>query len=71
MTDYQLTKNPLEEGEVEKLQLRLDALKYGVNNNDNGGGGGGGDEGMPGPGPPAPRTPQQEMEDIVRRLDIL
>ena len=77
MTDYQLTKNPLEQGEVEKLQLRLDALKYGVNNNDNenkgsgGGGGGRGDEGMPGPGPPAPRTPQQEMEDIVRRLDIL
>ena len=72
-----MTRKLLEQGEVEKLQLRLDALKYGVNNNDNenkgsgGGGGGGGDEGMPGPGPPAPRTPQQEMEDIVRRLDIL
>ena len=26
---------------------------------------------MPGTGPPPPRTPQQEMEDIVRRLDIL
>ena len=26
---------------------------------------------MPGPGPPQPRTPQQEMDDIVRRLDIL
>ena len=57
----------------------MDALKYGVNNNDDDnenkesgdGGGGGGDDGTPGPGPPPPRTPQQEMEDIVRRLDIL
>ena len=79
MTDHQLTKNLLEQGEVEKLQLRLDALKYGVNNNDDdngnkgsgGGGGGRGDDGTAGPGPPPPRTPQQEMEDIVRRLDIL
>ena len=79
LTDYQLTKKRLEQGEVEKLKLRLDALKYGVNNNDNdnenkgsgGSGGGGGDDGTPGPGPPPPRTPQQEMEDIVRRLDIL
>ena len=78
-TDYQLSKKLLEQGEVAKLQLRLDALKYGVNNNDNdnenkgsgGGSGGGGDDGTPGPGPgPPPRTPQQEMEDIVRRLDI-
>ena len=79
LTDYQLTKKLLEQGEVEKLKLRLDALKYGVNNNDNdnenkgsgGSGGGGGDDGTPGPGPPPPRTPQQEMEDIVLRLDIL
>ena len=62
----------MEQGEVEKLQLRLDALKYEVNNSDNenkgsgGGSGGGGDEGMAGQGPPAPRTPQQEMEVIVR-----
>ena len=69
----------MKQGEVEKFQLRLDALKYGVNNNDDdnenkgsgGGGGGRGDDGTPGPGPPPPRTPQQEMEDIVRRLDIL
>ena len=27
---------------------------------------GGGNEGTAGPGPPAPRNPQQEMEDIVR-----
>ena len=61
------------------MQQRLDALKYGVNNNDDDnenkesgdGGGGGGDDGTPGPGPPPPRTPQQEMEDIVLRLDIL
>ena len=26
---------------------------------------------MPGPGPPPPRTPQQEIDVIVRRLDIL
>ena len=79
LTDYQLTKKLLEQGEVEKLQLRLDALKYGVNNNDDddgnkgsgGGGGGRGDDGTADPGPPPPRTPQQEMEDIVRRLDIL
>ena len=58
------------------MQLRLDALKYGINKDDEddegrgGGGGGGGDDGTPGPGLP-PRTPQQEMEDIVRRLDFL
>ena len=65
LTDYQLTKKLLEQGEVENLQLRLDALKYGVNNNEDdneskgsgGGGGGGGDDGTPGPGPPLPRTP--------------
>ena len=75
LTDYQLTKKLLEQGEVEKFQLRLDALKYWVNNNDddheNKGSGGGGDDGTPDPGPPPPRTPQKEMEDIVRRLDIL
>ena len=31
LTDYQVTKKLLEQGEVENLQLRLDALKYGVN----------------------------------------
>ena len=78
LTDYQLTKKLLEQDEVDKLQLRLDALKYGVNkdedddeNKGGGGGGEGGDDGMPGPGPPPPRTPQQEIDDIVRRLDIL
>ena len=78
LTDYQLTKKLLEQGKVDKLQLRLDALKYGVNkdedddeNKGGGGGGGGGDDGTPGPGPPPRRTPQQEIDDIVRRLDIL
>ena len=65
----------MEQGEVEKFQLRLDALKHGVNNNDDDheskGSGGGGDDGTPDSGPPPPRTPQKEMEDIVRRLDIL
>ena len=58
------------------MQLRIDALKYGINKDDDeygrrGGGGGGGDEGTPSPGSLPPRTPQQEMEDIVRRLDFL
>ena len=54
-----------------------DALKYGINKDDDenkessSSGGGGGNDGTPGPGPPPPRTPQQEMEDIVRKLDIL
>ena len=76
LTDYQLTKKLLEQGEVDKLQLRLDALKYGVNkdedddeNKGGAGGGGGGGNGTPDSGPPSPRTPQQEMDDIVRRLD--
>ena len=69
----------LEQGEIDKLQLKLDALKYGINkDDDNGGGGkggrggsgrGGGDDGAP--GPPPPKTPQQEMDNIVRRLDFL
>ena len=78
LTDYQLTKKLLEQGKVDKLQLRLDVLNYGRNKNDDDdenrggrGGGGGGDDGMPGKGPPPPRTSQQEMDDIVRRLDIL
>ena len=67
----------LNQGEIDKLQLRLDALKYGINNDDDnegrgsGGGGGGGDDGTPGPGPLPPRTPQQEMDESVRRLDLL
>ena len=72
LTDYQLTKKLLEQGKVEKLQLRLDALKYRVNKNDNenenkgcgGSRGGGGDDGTPGPDPPPPRNAQQEIEDI-------
>ena len=78
LTDFQLTKKLLEQGEVDKLQLRLDALKHGINkdyddneNRGSRGSGGGGDDGTSGAGPPLPRTPQQEMDHIVRRLDIL
>ena len=77
LTDYQLTKKILNQDKVDKLQLRLDALKYGINKDDDddegrgGGGGGGGDDGTPGSGLPPPRTPQQEMDDIVIRLDFL
>ena len=55
----------------------MDALKYGINKDDDenkgsgSSGGGGGDDGTPGPGSLPPRTPQQEMEDIVKRLDFL
>ena len=74
LTDYQLTKKLLEQGEVDKLQLRLDPLKCGINKDDDddenrggrGGGSGGGEDGTPGPGLPPPRTPQQEMDDIVK-----
>ena len=69
----------MEHAEVDKLQQRFVALKYGVNNDgdenkgsgggSSGGGEGGGDNGTPGLLPP--RTPQQEIDDIVRRLDIL
>ena len=57
-------KKILNQGEIDNLQLRLEALKYGINNKDDdegrgsGGGGGGGDDGTPGPGPLPPRTPQ-------------
>ena len=57
LTDYDLTKKLLEQGEIDKLQLRFDALKYGINKDDDedgrtgSGRGGGGDGGMPGPLP--------------------
>ena len=35
LTDYQLTKKILNQGEVNKLQLRLNVLKYGINKDDN------------------------------------
>ena len=73
-TDYQLTKKILEQGENDKFQWRLDTVKYGINDDEGRGGGcsgGIGNDGMPGPGPLPPRTPQQEMEVVVRRLDFL
>ena len=75
LTDYQLTKKILQQGEIDELQLRLDKLKYGVkkdddDDNNTGRGGGGGDGGKPDP-PGPPRTPQQEMDEIAQRLDYL
>ena len=76
LTDYELTKKLLEQGEIDKLQLRLDALKYGINKDDDDddsrtgrGGGWGGDDGTPAPN--LRKTPQQEIDEITRRLNIL
>ena len=75
LTDYELTKKLLEQGEIGKLQLRFDALKYKINKDDDedggtgSGRGGGGDGGTP--GPPPPKTPQQEMDEITKRLNFL
>ena len=78
LTDYELTKKLLEQGEIDKLQLRLDALKYGINKDDDddedggtgsGGGTAGGDDRIPGPN--LRETPQQEIDEITRRLNIL
>ena len=51
-----MTKKILEQGEIDKLQLRLDALKYGTNKDDDdkgkggsGDGRGNNDDGKPGP----------------------
>ena len=77
LTDYELTKVIFNQGEIDKLQLGFDALKHGINNDyDNegrggGGRGGGGDDGTPVLGPLPPRTPQQEMNEIVRGLHLL
>ena len=76
LNDYELTKKLLEQGEIDKLQLRLDALKYGINKDDNDddsetgrGGEGGGDDGTPGQN--LRKTPQQEIDEITRRFNIL
>ena len=56
LNDYELTEKILNHGEIDSLQLRLDALKYGINKNEDedggtgsGRGGGGGEDGTPGP----------------------
>ena len=76
LTDYQLTKKLLQQVEIDELQLRLDKLKYGVPKDDDegrsggrGSGGGGGDGGAP--GLPPRMSVQEEMDDIVRRLNYL
>ena len=79
LTDYELTKKLLEQGEIDKLQLSLDALKYGINNddNENGGTGRGGDVGGNDTDDGTPgqdllrKTSKQEMDEIVRRLNYL
>ena len=75
LTDYQLTKKILQQGEIDELQLRLDKLNYGIkkdddDDNNNTGRGVGGGGGKPGPAGP-PTTTGQEMDYIVRRLDYL
>ena len=71
LTDYELTKNLLMQGEIDQLQNRLGKLKYGKN--DSGGGGDSGDGGDGGPGTPGSGllTPQQEIDEITGRLDKL
>ena len=72
LTDYQLTNKLLEQGEIDKLQLRFDALNYGINKHDNkdgrtgSGRGGRGDSGTQ--GLPPPKTAEQEMDEITKRL---
>ena len=34
LTDYQLTKNNLQQGQINELQQRLDNLTYGINKDD-------------------------------------
>ena len=72
LTDYELTTKLLEQGEIDKLQLRFDALNYGINKHDNkdgrtgsgrGGRGDGGTQGLP-----PPKTAEQEMDEITKRL---
>lgn len=52
LTDYQLTKNNLQQGQINELQQRLDNLTYGINKDDkednrSAGGRGGGGWGKP------------------------
>ena len=74
LTDYELTKSILQKGEGDKLQLRLNKLKYGVPKDDDDdskkSGCGDGSDGTSGT-PRPPKTPQQEMNEIARRLDYL
>ena len=76
LTDYQLTKKLLQQREIDESQLRLDKLKYGIPKDDDergsggrGSGGGGGDGETSGLLPQM--TVQEEMNDIVRRLNYL
>ena len=61
LTDYELTKKLLMQGEIDQLQNRLDRLKYGKNDSGGGDSGDGGDGGPRTPGSGL-LTPQQEMD---------
>ena len=71
LTDYELTQKLSMQGEINQLQNRFDKLKYGKR--DSGGGGDSGDSNDDGPGTQGFGflTPQQEMNEITRRLDKL
>ena len=45
LNNYELTKKLLEQGEIDKLQLRFDALKYKINKDDDQDGGTGSSRG--------------------------
>ena len=66
----EINEKLLRNWEADELQLRLDKVKYGDDDDDNKKPGGrGGSSGTPGPGPP--KTPKQEIDEITRRLDRL
>ena len=69
LTDYELTKKILQKGEVDKIQQRLDRLKYGANKGDNN------DDDKPGPGGGNGGTPipakKQTKDELTQRLDRL
>ena len=80
LTDYELTKNILEQGEIDKLQLRLDALKDGTNEDDDDEGKGSKVVGEVGGVTMmtkrqvqifGKKTPEQEIEEVTRRLNFL
>ena len=80
LTDYELTKKILEQGEIDKLQLRLDALKDGTNENDDDEGKGSKVVGEVGGVTMmtkrqvqifGKKTPEQEIEEVTRRLNFL
>ena len=64
LTDYELTKKILEQGEIDKLQLRLDALKYETNKDDDDNDDGGDDDGTSGTPPPRTSLLRGNISDV-------